>query len=433
MPRIPKKNLLGTAHCPAMLTRTHFRYNLTCKAWRASRQLRQYGSANDKNSITSTKSPHVVFCFAGLGYVPLDATRDLYRTSNVFRDSIHNFEATIAAHYATTKDIRKTIPLTDYLEESAPRPASVPGFDSGSKDTGPTTPLATHVIQASQYALAHTIQSHGIKPSSVVGYSLGEVIAALFTGSLSLPSAIDFQMRREALYQDTSLVPEPGGMLTVQAPPPDTVQTLARGGAAGDAEVSGYPHPKSTILSGTAKTLDRAQEILGEASIDTQRRDMKFGMHSSHVGAVTDRIRQNSDDFLLTVGIDGKEARVVPGIDHWSCLGFKLSTETPLNAKYWATMIRQPSHFQQCVQGMYEQHFYGEGARESGELVFMDLGMGPRLSRLIENSLKEKDEWKQGLIRAVGAVEPMKMSDEVKKKEGWAVAELEKKLSAIPQ
>ncbi|CZT19120.1 uncharacterized protein RCC_04966 [Ramularia collo-cygni] len=408
----------------------HIRPNVTRGPWLALQHRGQYSSISIPNKTTSANSSHVVFCFAGLGYVPLEATRDLFRTSAVFRNSIHDFEDAIASHYTKTRTRRPTISLADYLAESAPRPASVPGFDSSeSRDNEPTTPLASHVIQASQYALAHTIQARGIEPSSVVGYSLGEFIAALFTGSLSLSSAIDFQARREALYQDTSLVPEPGGMLTVKAPPSETVRILVQGGAAGDAEVSGYPHPNSTILSGTAKILDRAQEILAEASIDTQRRDMKFGMHSSHVGAVTDRIRERPEDFMPTISSDGREAKVVSGINHWSCLGVKLGADTPLNAKYWATMIRQPIHFTQCVQGIYEEHF---NSNEGKELIFLDLGMGPRLSRLIVNSLKEKKEWKEGLIRAIGCVEPMKMDAKTKKNEGWAVEELERKLSVLP-
>lgn len=215
-------------------------------------------------------------------------------------------------------------------------------------------------------------------------------------------------------------------MLTVQAPPSETVRILAHGGVAGDAEVSGYPHPKSTILSGTAQALDKAQEILAKASVDTQRRDMKFGMHSSHVGNVTDRIRQDPEFFMPA----GTEAKVVPRIDHWSCLGLRLSTGTPLNAKYWATVIRQPIHFQQCVQGIYNDHFTN-GETERQELVFLDLGMGPRLSRLIENSLKDTSEWKQGSIKAVSCVEPMKLTDQVKRREGWAIEELEKKLSVV--
>lgn len=273
--------------------------------------------------------------------------------------------------------------------------------------------------------------ARGIKPSTVVGYSLGEFIAAIFTGSLPLLSAINFQMRREALYQDDTLVPERGGMLTVQAPPSQTTQTLARSGVAGDAEISGFPHPNSTILSGTAKVLDEAQEILSQASIATQRRDMKFGMHSSHIGAVTDRIRQDPESFLPTVDADGREPKVVPGIDHWSCLGVKLSTGTPLNAKYWATLIRQPIHFQQCVQGIYEEHFNGQQGKENGDLIFLDLGMGPRLSRLIENTLKNTTEWKDGGIRSVSCVEPMTMDGHQKEKAGWAVEELEKKLNCI--
>lgn len=160
-----------------------------------------HGSLSDYSSITPSTSPRVVFCFAGLGYVPLDATRDLYRTSKVFRNSIHDFEAAITAPYTQTQELRLTTSLTDYLAEPEPRPASVPGFDveSSSRDRGPTTPLASHVIQASQYALAHVIQARGLHPSSVAGYSLGEFIAAIFTGSLPLLSAIKFQMRREEL------------------------------------------------------------------------------------------------------------------------------------------------------------------------------------------------------------------------------------------
>jgi acyl transferase domain-containing protein len=365
----------------------------------------------------------VVFCFAGQGYVPLEASRDLYRTCDVFRQSINEVAAAIKVFHETENEDATSISLPDYFMEAEERPAHTPKFTSETTNSELTPPSATMVIFSAQYALAKTIQSQGLKPTAIVGYSLGEHIASIVTGSLPLQTGVKLLLRRDILFSDRDLIPTMGGMVTVQAKPEDTVQALASHGMSGDVEISGYPHKKSTILSGESEALDEAQKALQISGIDTDRRAIQLGMHSSHVNRVATKLRSDPAIFCPE---DSRDAKVVPGIDHWSCLGAKLKTGTPLNGKYWATQLVTPIHFKQCIEGIFRE---SEVQRSpDSTLLFLDLGMGPRLSRLIQNTLQDTPEWKEGRVKAISCIQPMGLDAEVKAKEGWAFLELKSRL-----
>lgn len=357
----------------------------------------------------------LVFCFAGQGYVPLEASRDLYRTSPIFRDSINKVAAAIKSFHETENEPTTCISLPEYFMENEERPAHTPkSTPESTPNENLTPPSATIVIFAAQYALAKTLQSLNLHPTAVIGYSLGEHIGSMVTGSLPLSTGIRLLLRRDKLFSDKTLVPEIGGMVTVQAPPETTTRALAAHGAIGDVEISGYPHKKSVVISGKAEALDAAQEGLKDCDIGSDRRDIELGMHSSHVAGVAGNIRSDPERFCG----DHEEAKVVEGVEHWSCLGTKLQAGTPLNAKYWACQLVTPIHFRQCVEGVYE------GRKEGGEVVFLDLGMGPRLGRLVQNTLGDCEGWKEGRVWAVSCVQPMGLDGEVKGQEGWAMRDL---------
>lgn len=108
---------------------------------------------------------------------------------------------------------------------------------------------------------------------------------------------------------------------------------------------------------------------------------------------VADKMR---NDLLFWPDEDACKARVVPDVNHWSCLGIQLHAGTPLNARNWATQLLTPVCFAQCIQSIYQQ---GVAVREL--VVFLDLGMGPRLLRLVSNTLEDTPEWKSGQMAAV--------------------------------
>lgn len=367
-------------------------------------------------------TPRIVFCFAGQGYVPLEAARDLFRTCSAFKNAIFEVDEEIQSAVERKCLQRTFIPLSEYLSESTTRPAYVPPFgeeesNEGCNGASLTTPSAPLVIFASQYALARTLQSMDINPTDIVGYSLGEHCASMVTGSLPLEAGLKLLLRREGLFADRSLIPNEGGMMTVQSPPQEVATFLAEKGLSGAADISGYPHPGTTVLSGEAAALDDIHESMSFHGIDAQRRGIKFGMHASHVSGVACELRHKPSIFPDSAS---KDAVVRPGVAHWSNItGTQLPPGTPLNANYWATHLTTPIHFKQCIEGIYQKY-------RGNEVMFLDLGMGPRLTRLVQNTLDKTKEWESGKMRAVGCVTRTE-----EKEEGWAMDALRKNLDGL--
>jgi len=388
-------------------------------------------SSRRQFSSISSSNQHIVFCFASQGYVPLEASRDLYRTSEVFRHSIKEIESLIIELHQSEESPkpRTFIPLTEYLMEESARPARVPNFTSPSSTENThselKTPSAIIVIVATQYALARTIQARGIQPNSVVGYSLGEYVASMVTGSLPLKAGIQFLIRRDPLFERRDLLPHEGQIATMEAPPKKALQALVENGCSGDVEIAGYPSSKSTMLAGDMKAFDHIERVFRDSGMEINRRPVNLPLHSFRIDAVANEIR---DDPYFFPETEEADAKVIKGIDHWSCLGLKLPPGTPLNRKYWSSHVRGPVHFQQCIEGIYGGNF--EGIKER-KLVFLDMGMGPRLSELIKATLFETPEWEKGMVDAVGCIQPMQMDPEVKEREGWAFKELEKILESV--
>lgn len=75
-------------------------------------------------------APKIVFCFAGQGYVPLEAAQDLYRTCDVFKDAIDEVDSNIASSTEQKLVEQTFIPLKEYLMEAEIRSAHVPPFQS---------------------------------------------------------------------------------------------------------------------------------------------------------------------------------------------------------------------------------------------------------------------------------------------------------------
>jgi acyl transferase domain-containing protein len=225
---------------------------------------------------------HVVFTFAGQGYPPVEAARDLYRTSQVFQDAIidiQNINDALLKENAI-KTGRHTR-LTEYLEEDEIRPPYATSFDQcQSTDQSPLPPSESLVIVAAQYALGKMLQSWGIAPRSVMAYSLGEIAAGTFTGSYTLSAVMKLLARREALLSDRSLIPQKGGLALIFADGDSVKEVLAKGGLLGTVDIAGFPGPTTTCLAGNADALEIALQKFEEADIGINHVKLEIGMVS---------------------------------------------------------------------------------------------------------------------------------------------------------
>lgn len=211
-------------------------------------------------------------------------------------------------------------------------------------------------------------------------------------------------------------------MLTVQIPPEQVKSELKDNGL--PSEISGFPHPTSTVLSGDAHDLDIVHDTLEHHDIDAQRRNIEYDMHSSHVACVAEQIRTNADIFPP---YEAQNAEVRPDIRHWSNVtGAELPKDTPLDANYWAEHPTTPIHFCQCVGGIYES-----AIRNQQDVIFLDLGMGPRLTRLVQNTLQDTQQWKSGQVQAVSLITSTSFDEDLKSREGWALDSLRDSIKAV--
>lgn len=391
---------------------------------------------------------HIVFAFAGQGYPPVEAARDLYRTSQVFRDAITEIDE-------TTEDLlqkrlipdRTYVPITEYLEEETLRPPHATTTDHPSA-RGKTlnAPSETLVIVSTQYALSKLLQSWNIVPQSVMAYSLGEFVAAAATGSYKMSALFKVLNRRDKFFEDRNLLPQKGGLARVFAPIYTLKQVLAKEGMLGVVDIAGSVSPNVSCLAGDAQSLDLVSERLKSSGLRVQRVKLEVGMvslllrlsnaphdalnmhtehslitlqHSNHVQKISDAARSEPWFFPEE---DSRDCRVVPGIDHWSSLGFEMKAGSPLNANHYATLLREPLRFMECIQGIFRKHM---AERPEQELIFIDMAMGPgQLYKSIQDTLRDTPQWHQGMIRGTATIDPVKTDADAKSKLGWAERQL---------
>ncbi|MGW8763539.1 type I polyketide synthase [Streptomyces sp. NPDC055815] len=120
------------------------------------------------------------------------------------------------------------------------------------------TRLAQPALFAVEYAAATALIGLGLRPSALIGHSLGELTAACLAGSLDLPTAARLVEHRGRLMQAC----EPGAMLAVACSAPEAERLLAESGAG--LEIAAVNTATDTVLTGPFAEIDAFTAWLGD-------------------------------------------------------------------------------------------------------------------------------------------------------------------------
>jgi amino acid adenylation domain-containing protein len=310
--------------------------------------------------LTGTASagePQVAFLFPGLGTEYAGMARGLYRDDAGFRARLDDCAERLEPLLGL--DLRDVL-----FPEEGEEADGETGIDlrallgRGPRPTSSTegllrrTAVSQPAVFAVEYALASRLLDWGIRPQAMVGFSLGEYVAACLSGVLSLDDALRLVAGRARLIDEL-----PGGaMLAV----PLGEEAVAPWMAAG-LSLAAVAGPELTVLAGTEEAVAAAEERLTAAGHVCRRLQTSHAFHSALMEPAVERF------LALFEGIELHP----PEIPYLSNVtGGWITAEEATDPAYWAEHLRGTVRFADAVAELW---------REPGR-VLVEVGPGQTLS-----------------------------------------------------
>ena len=300
------------------------------------------------SGIAERATGGVAFLFPGQGAQYVNMGRKLYDSERRFRTEVDECSEVLRPHLGV--DLRSILyPPQD-------------GIDAAQKQITQTviTQPALFVIE---YAIAQQWMSWGVRPSAMIGHSLGEYVAACLAGVFTRDDALCLLAKRACMMQDLP----PGSMLAVRAALQAITAELSP-----RTSVAALNAPSLTVISGDHGAIAELEKRLEARGLTCRRLPTSHAFHSSMmepiVASFTEVVR--------------KVPRVAPGQRWISGLTGALVTDAEAtDPAYWAQQMRQPVRFMD-----------GAGLLTDPNLVLLETGPGQALTSLVRQHPDRKAE-----------------------------------------
>ncbi|HLH61195.1 MAG TPA: SDR family NAD(P)-dependent oxidoreductase [Ktedonobacteraceae bacterium] len=361
-------------------------------------------SAEAIQALQSTQSTYqaykdrgVVFMFAGLGDQYVGMAHELYSNEKSFRETVDRCSDILKP--LTGVDLREVIyPARWEAERSNGSPAQKQqgpdlrsllgrnGRHAGSAErishgdsglslssSGPYAPgdrnqriehaadpserlKSTALVQPAifviEYALAQLLVEWGIRPRAMIGYSLGEYVAACLSGVLSLEDALLLVARRAQLIQEM-----PAGAMLAVALSKETVQLFL------DEQIclaaSNAPH--TCVLAGPLEAIEMLTERLEEQEIAFRHVETTHAFHSTMLQSLKQPLTEIAGSIRL-------QAPQIPYISNVT--GTWITDEQATSPSYWAEHMCGAVQFAEGIAHLLEET----------EHVLLEIGPGQSLA-----------------------------------------------------
>lgn len=257
-----------------------------------------------------TEHGKVAFLFPGQGLQFAGMAARLYSEDVSFRAEVDKGLALLPSEIA--REIRSAI-CRDRAE----------GEEVFAMPTGVAQPLLFLV----EYALAMRWLDIGVKPSLLLGHSLGELTAATVAGVFSFEDGLNLAAARGKLMQEMA----EGAMLAVSLPVEEASLYLS-----GDLWVAAENSPKLTIVSGTPSAVQELERRLSAAKIATVRLHTDRAFHSPHMAEASAR-------FHAVVAPVERRAPSIPWLSNVS--GTWITPQEAMSPEYWADQMTSRVRF----------------------------------------------------------------------------------------
>lgn len=279
-----------------------------------------------------------VFMYSGQGSQYFHMTRELYERHPRYRLWLEHCD-----------DVAFPVLGTSVLETL---------FDPARRKSDPFDSLADSnaALLCVEYSLTRVVQEMGYQPDVLVGYSLGELTAAVVAEAVSLEFGISFAVEFARMLAERTPL---SGMLAVLC----SEEILrSHAGLFADCWVTGRNFDGNFVVSGPVEAVARLEQALGRESVVCQRLPVNYGVHTELIDPVEDQVRA-----LL-----GTASFAPPRIPMVSCASTDRVVELTADG-IWAAM-RRPVDFAQTIEKM----------TADGDATFIDLGPSATLATFVK-------------------------------------------------
>ena len=303
--------------------------------------LEQFADTAQLNSQTKhvrEKADNIVFMFPGQGDQYPDMCRSLYETESVFRQAMDECEEILR------RELNENILDIIYAAENG----------DAAKEKLSNTAYSQPALFMVGYALGKLWMSWGIFPSAFVGHSIGEFVAAYFSGVFSLRNALRLVATRGKMMAE---LPK-GSMLSVRLALEGIQPYLSD-----EIALAAVNSPQLSVVAGADDAIVRLSDELNGNGVLNRVLSTSHAFHSHMMDAVVAPF----GEFVATIDLN---APVIPIVS--SVTGNWLTTAEATDPGYWAKHLRSTVLFGAAVQQLLDASYS----------LFLELGPGKSVTTL---------------------------------------------------
>ena len=293
----------------------------------------------------SGRKPSVAFMFPGQGSQYPDMARDLYIGEPEFR--MHFDRCAQICRPVVGEDLAALVYPAVNSPEAAKRLMN--------------TKFAQPAIFAVEYSLANLWMSWGIQPHAMIGHSVGEFVAAVMAGVMTLEDALPLVALRGRLMQEL----QRGSMLSVRLPERQLRPLLSP-----EVAIAAVNGPSLSVASGPDAAIQALEQMLQARGVVCRHLHTSHAFHSSMVEPIVEPLGERLKQIRLSP----------PTLPYVSCVSGTWTKESEAtSAQYWARHARETVRFADGIKTMLSM--------ESAP-VLLEVGPGNVLSTLAFQALQ---------------------------------------------